>query len=294
MEEPFIHLGNVIDVVNGYATTDSFCDNKEAFVVSTFNAVFDFVVAKRFQFGHFQMNQTDFQGTDCFQQGSFKATFNSHNFAGCFHLGTQGAVSSYEFIEGPAREFQYDIVNGRLEASFGGFGYSVFDFVQGVTDSNFTGYFRNGITGCFRCQSGAAAYAGVNFDYIVVFREGIQCQLYVTATANTQFTNDVDGCLTEQGQFSFVKGLSRSYYNGVTSVYANGVNVFHGANGDAVICSVTDNFEFDFFPTSNAAFNQALTDGAVAQAFLYDINQFVFVVSNTATSTAQGVSGAND
>ena len=294
VEEPFIHFGNVIDVVNGHTTTDSFNDNKEAFIVNAFNAVFDFVIAKRFKFRHFKVNQTDFQGTDCFEQGSFKAAFNCHNFAGSFHLGTQSAVSGYEFIERPAREFEYDIVNGRFEASFGSFGYSIFDFVQGVTNSNFTGYFRNGITGCFRCQSGAATYARVNFDYIVAFRMGIQCQLYVTATTYAQFTNDIDRCLTEHTQFSFGKGLSRSNYNGVTGMYANGVNVFHGAYGNAVVSSVTNYFEFDFFPTSNAAFNQALTDGAVAQAFLYDINQFIFIVSNTATSTTQGVSGANN
>ena len=294
MEEPFIHFGNVIDVVNGYATTHSFYDNKETFIVNEFNAFFDFVIAKSFQFRHFKVNQTDFQGTDCFEQGSFKATFNSHNFAGSFHLSTQSTVSSYEFIERPAREFEYDIVNGRFEASFGGFGYSIFDFVQGVTNSNFAGYFSDGITSCFRCQSGAAAYARVNFDNIVVFGVRIQCQLYVTTTTNTQFTNDVDGCFTEQSQFSFVKSLSRSNYNGVTGVNANGVNVFHGAYGNAVVSSVADYFEFDFFPASDATFNQALTDGAVAQAFLYNVNQFVFVVSNTATSAAQGVSGAND
>ena len=45
MEEPFIHFGNVINVINGYTTADSFCDNKEAFVVNTFNAFFNFVVA---------------------------------------------------------------------------------------------------------------------------------------------------------------------------------------------------------------------------------------------------------
>ena len=77
-------------------------------------------------------------------------------------------------------------------------------------------------------------------------------------------------------------------------MYANWIHVFHGAYGDAVIGSVADNFEFDFLPAGNAAFNQALTNGAVAQAFLYNVNQFVFVVSNTAASAAQGVSGTND
>ena len=50
-------------------------------------------------------------------------------------------------------------------------------------------------------------------------------------------------------------------------MYTNRVQVFHGADGDAVVSGVADNFEFDFFPAGNAAFNQALTDRAVTRPF---------------------------
>ena len=75
-------------------------------------------------------------------------------------------------------------------------------------------------------------------------------------------------------------------------MHAYGVQVFHGADGDAVVNSVADNLKFDFLPASDGAFNQALADGAVAQALLHNINQLILIFGNTAASAAQGVSGA--
>ena len=77
-------------------------------------------------------------------------------------------------------------------------------------------------------------------------------------------------------------------------MHANGVQVFHGADGDAVVSSVADNLEFDFLPAGDAAFNQALADWAVAQALLHDIDQLFFVFSNTAAGAAQSISRTNN
>ena len=77
-------------------------------------------------------------------------------------------------------------------------------------------------------------------------------------------------------------------------MYAYRVHIFHRANGDAVISSVANNLEFDFLPASNAAFNQTLTDGAVAKALLYNIVQSFFILSNAAASTAQSISRTNN
>ena len=294
VQEPLVNLGNAVNLFNSNTTTHSLSNYKDTLVINTMDALFNLFVAQSLQLGHFQMSQTNFQGTDSFQQRCFKAAFNSHNLTGSLHLGSQATVCSYKFIEGPTGEFQNDVVNGRLKASLGSFGYSVFNFVQIVANCNLGGYFCNRIASCFGSQSRATAYTGVNFDHIVVFRIGIQSQLYITATYYAQLTNDVDGSLTEQLNLFIIQGLSRSNNDGVTGMYAYRVHVFHRANGDAVISSVANNLEFDFLPASNAAFNQTLTDGAVAKALLYNIAQSFFILSNAAASTAQSISRTNN
>ena len=289
-EEPQVNLGDVVNLFQSNTTADSLSNNEAALVVNAFDAVMNFFIAQSFQLRHFQMVEADFQATYCFQHGSFKAALNCHNLTGSLHLSAQSAVSGYEFIERPTREFQYDIVNGRLKASLSLFGNSVFNLVQVVADSDFAGNLSNRITGSFGSQCGRTAYTRVNFDYIVVFGVRVESQLYVTAANYAQLTHDIDRSLTQQLYFFIAQSLCRSHNDGVAGVYANGVQVFHGADGDAVISSVADYFVFDFFPAGDAAFNQALADGAVAQALLHDINQLFLVFSNTATGTAEGIS----
>ena len=77
-------------------------------------------------------------------------------------------------------------------------------------------------------------------------------------------------------------------------MHTYGVQVFHGADGDAVVNSVADNLKFDFLPASDGAFNQALADGAITQALLYNINQFILIFSNTATGAAKSIGRTNN
>ena len=289
-QEPSINLGDGIDFVNGYATAHSFGDNEATLIIDIFNFSANFFVAQCLQLRHFQVSQADFQATHSLQHGGFHGALNSHNFAGSLHLGAQGAVGGNKFIKGPTGEFQNDVVDGGLEASLGLLGNSVFDFVQIIAHSNLTGNLCDRIAGCLGSQSGGTAYTGVNLDNIVVFRIGIQCQLYIAATYYTQLADDVDGSLAQHLHFFIVQGLGRSHNDGVAGVHAYRIQVFHGADGDAVVGSIANNLELDFLPASNGAFNQALADGAVAQTLLHDINQLVLVFGNTAAGATQGIS----
>ena len=288
-KEPQVNLSDIVNLFKSNTAADSLSNNEAALVINAFDAVMNFFIAQSLQLRHFQMIEADFQAANCFQHRSFKTALNCHNLTGSLHLSAQGAVSGYEFIERPTREFQYDIVNGRLEASLSLFGNSVFDFVQVVADSNFAGNLSNRITGSFGSQCGRTAYTRVNFDYIIVFGVRVESQLYVTAANYAQLTHDIDRSLTQQLYFFIAQSLCWSHNDGVAGVYANGVQVFHGADSNAVISSVADYFVFDFLPAGDAAFNQALTDRAVAQALLHDVNQLFLVFSNAAAGTAEGI-----
>ena len=254
-QEPFINLSDSVDFVNGHATTHSLGDNKATLIIDVLNLSTDFFVAQCLQLRHFQVSQANFQATHCLQHGSFHGALNSHNLTGSLHLGAQSAVRGNEFIEGPTGEFQNDVVNSGLEASLSLLSNSVFNFIQIIAHSNLTGNLSDRIAGSLGSQSGAAAYAGVNLDYIVVLRIGIQRQLYVAAAHYAQLTDDIDGSLTQHLHFLIIQSLSRSNYDRVAGVHANGVQIFHGANGDAVIGSVTNNLKLDFLPAGDGAFD---------------------------------------
>ena len=293
-QEPSINLSDGVDFVNGYATAHSLSDYKATFIINILDFSANFFIAQSLQLGHFQVGQANFQAAYCLQHGSFHSTLNSHNLAGSLHLGTQSTVGGNKFIKGPTGEFQNDVVDGRLKASLGLLGNSVFNFVQIIAHSNLTGNLSDGIAGRLRSQGGGTAYAGVNLDYIIVFRIGVQCQLYVAATNYAQFADDINGSLAQHLHFFIIQGLSRSHNDGVTGVHTYGVQIFHGADGDAVVNSVADNLKFDFLPASDGAFNQALADGAITQALLYNINQLILIFSNTATGAAKSIGRTNN
>ena len=47
------------------------------------------------------------------------------------------------------------------------------------------------------------------------------------------------------------KGLAWSNHDAVSSMDSHRINVFHIANGDAVICAISHYFVFQFFPADN-------------------------------------------
>ena len=114
--------------------------------------------------------------------------------------------------------------------------------------------------------------------------------LYVTSTCDTKLCDDVQSGSTEHLIFLVSKCLGRCDYDGVTGMDTNRVDVFHVADCDAVSCTVTHYFVFNFFPSCDAAFYQNFSYTGKSESVLEDLSQFIFVVGNTAAASAKGVS----
>ena len=72
-------------------------------------------------------------------------------------------------------------------------------------------------------------------------------------------------------------------------MYTNRIQVFHITNGDAVACTVTHYFVLDFFPSGDTSLYQNLAYTGKTQTIFQDLDQFRFVVSDTAAASAQGI-----
>ena len=68
---------------------------------------------------------------------------------------------------------------------------------------------------------------------------------------------------------------------------ANGIDVFHAANGDAVTRAVAYYLEFNFLPAADISFNKSLGHAADLKSVAAYINKLGFVVRNAAASAAE-------
>ena len=64
------------------------------------------------------------------------------------------------------------------------------------------------------------------------------------------------------------------------------IDIFHGADDDAVVRTVAHDFEFDFFPAGDAAFYEDLIDRGELDATVRDLFHFIAIMCDAAASAA--------
>ena len=90
------------------------------------------------------------------------------------------------------------------------------------------------------------------------------------------------------------QGLGRCYYDTVAGMDPYRVEVFHIADGDAVVIAVTHDLVLDFLPASHTALDEHLAYHGVVEAFDDNLNEFFLILCNTAAGTAHGVGRSHD
>ena len=90
------------------------------------------------------------------------------------------------------------------------------------------------------------------------------------------------------------QGLGRSHHNGIPCVYTHRVEIFHVADGDAVVIAIPHNFVFDFLPAGHAALNEHLADHGIVQSLDNYFYKLFFILGNTASGAAHGVGRAHN
>ena len=294
VDEEEVDLGDAVDVFRIDAAAQSFGHHENSFVIDAGEEAADIIEGLAIQLFEVQVSFAHFQGAEGFEEGTFQGAIERHDFAGGFHLGADFAICQGEFFEWPSWEFAYHIVDGRFEASFCIFGDGVGDFIQVEAQSDLRCYFGDRVAGGFGCQSRGTADARVYLDDVVLVRLGVQAILYVTAAFDLQVADDVDGSGTEHLVLAVCQGLGRCHDDGVAGVHADGIDIFHGAHDDTVVCTVAHNFEFDFLPAGDASFYQDLVDRRKFDTAVGDFFHFIAVVGDAAAGAAQGVSRTDD
>ena len=90
------------------------------------------------------------------------------------------------------------------------------------------------------------------------------------------------------------KGLGGCHHDTITCVHAYRVEVFHIADGDAVVIAVTHDLVLDFLPAGHAALDEHLAYHGVVEALDDNLNEFFLILCNAAAGTAHGVGRTHD
>ena len=120
----------------------------------------------------------------------------------------------------------------------------------------------------------------------------MKCELHVAAACDFELIDDIQGCTSEHLILFITECLRRCYDDTVSCMNTNRIDILHIADRDAVACTVTDNFIFDFLPTGNTALYQNLMCTGQTQPVGQNILQFCLIMRNTAAAAAKCIGRA--
>ena len=286
INKPKVDLGDLVNLFFRNALAQCLRNDPDSLVIHNGKALAQLV---RVQLGKIiaaQAVHVLLQGTDGFHQRTFEVIADAHDLTGCLHLRRQRTLSGDEFIKGQARDLYYAVVQRGLEASISFLRNGVLDLVQGITKRDLCSHLCDGVTGRLTCERGGTAHARVNLDDAVLKARGMQGELYVTATGDLQLGNDLQCGGTEHLILLIAQGLGRSHNDTVAGVHADGVDVLHVADGDAVAGAVAHYLVLNFLPAGDAALYEHLSHSGKTQTVLKDLLEFHLIVCDAAAAAA--------
>lgn len=172
VQEEQVDLRDAVDFFRFDAAPQRFRDDEEAFIVHAVQEAADIIQGRVVQLGQMDIALAHFQAAHGLDKGAFKGAVDGHDFAGGLHLRADLTVGEREFFEGPAREFQHHIVNGRFEAGLRIAGDGIGDLIEVHAQCDLRCHLGDRIARGLGGQRGGAAYTGIDFDDVIVIGAG--------------------------------------------------------------------------------------------------------------------------
>ena len=256
LEEPAVNLRQFMDLVDGITLVESLFDDEDSLVGGCLECGIH-IVNLQFVVSDESVHALS-NHTQTLLDNLFEGASDGHHFAYGFHAAAEFAVHSAEFSKVPAGNLAYAVVKCRLEECGGGLCHGVLQVEESVAESEFCGDESERISCGLRCQGRGAAESGIDFDNTVVFAFGVEGILYVAFADDAHMADDADGKFAEFVVFGVCEGLRWSDNDGLSGVDAEGVEVFHVADGDAVVEAVAYHLVFHFLPSLEALLHEYL------------------------------------
>ena len=224
---------------------------------------------------------TVFETADSLLEGFLVGLADSHDFAHSLHLGAEAVIDAAELFECPASELEHHVVTARgvlFEASVA----PVRNLVEGEACGELCRNEGDREAGSLGCKGGGARGTRVDFD------DHHAAGLRVVSELHVGTANHADGFHNLEGlflQFFFellVDGEERGCAEGVAGMHAHRVDVFDEADGDHLVLGIAHDFDFEFFPTEDGFFDEALVRHGEFKTVGANGAEFFHVVAETA------------
>ena len=259
-QKPGINLGQRVNLIDAHALCECIAHIPDALRAGLPQLFLEHLAVLRF-FVH--AVDADLQPAQRFLERLLKGAAHRHHFTDRFHLGRQAAVGCGEFLERKTRDFRHNIVNAGLETGgCGAPGDLVAQLVERITHRQLGCDLGNRKTRGFRSQRRRTRHTRVHLDHHHATIDGVDGELNVgTAGINADFAQHGQRGVAQDLIFLVGQGLSRCHRDRVTGVHAHRVQIFDGADNDAVIHLVAHDFHLKLFPAQERLFNQEFIGG---------------------------------
>ena len=297
-QKPGIDPGQLVQRIDGIAQPKRFSDEPQP--LGTGYA--QLILENRMRIGMTGIEDfvetvgADFQSPQCLLHRFLEGTTDGHHLADRLHLRRQPGVGLREFLEIESRYLGHDVVDTRLERGGGASASNfVFEFVERVADRQFGGYLGDGKTGGLRRQRRGARNARIHLDDHHASVRRTDGELDIGAAGvHADLAQHRHRGIAHDLILLVGERLGRSDGDGIPGMHAHRIEIFDGADDDAVVRLVAHHLHLELLPAQHRFLDQDFADRRQIKAALDDLHQLLTIVGNTATAAAQGEGRPDD
>src|SRR5262245_22711581 len=278
-QEPGVDARQLVDFIDGPAALEGGVEVMDAFGVRD-----DQFAAQCFVVDVAELRRpATFEGAHAFHERLFERAPDGHRLADRFHLRAERVFRAGEFLEGPFRYLDHDVIDRRLERGGGLLGDVVLDLIERVADGQLGRYLGDRESGGLRCQRRRAGDARVHLDHAHLAVAGVDRELDVRpAGLDADFADNLDRGVAHRLVLAVGQRLRRGDGDRVAGVYAHRVEILDRTDDHDVVGQVAHHLEFVLFPADDRLFDQYLADRAGRESALGGLLELFVVVGYAA------------
>ena len=197
-----------------------------------------------------EAGQAGFQRAQRLLQAFGEGAADRHRLADRFHRRGQHRLGAGKFLEGKARNFGDDVIDGRLErCRRGAAGDVVGDFVERVADRELGRDFGDRKAGRLRGQRRRARHARIHFDDDQPAIGRIDRELHIGAAGlDADLAQHRDRGVAHDLIFLVGQRQRRRDGDGIAGMHAHRIDVLDRADDDAIVVLVAHHLHLELFP----------------------------------------------
>jgi hypothetical protein len=231
---------------------------------------------------------TELERSNALHERFLEGAADSHHFADRFHLRGQRAIRLRKFFEIPARDLDYDVVDGRLERGGREAGDVVRDLVEVIAQGELRRDLRDREPGRLRRQGGRPRDTRVHFDHDHASGCRIDGKLNIRpAGLDADATDDSPRRVAHALIFLVAERQDGRDRDAVAGVHAHRIDVLDRADDDEVVGDVAHHLELEFLPADDRFFDENLMHRAELEAALREVAELLDVVGDPAAHAAE-------